>query len=125
MSNVFDAAFTTLPLLTTSTIKATGATTLVAAPGAGKSICVFMVGGNNQTNSTGYAELALQEGAGGTLRFREYNNSLGTHFMDRNFLETPWILDTNTAFLVVASVTAASSPGAEITVQYRIIDRTR
>ena len=52
-------------------------------------------------------------------------SSLGTNLMSKNFGANPWILETNTTFVCVCSLTAASSPGAEIMVQYRILDRKK
>lgn len=116
--------YTTLPLFTASTIKATGATNLVSAPTAGKSVVILDVHLNNQTTTTGFQELSLREGASGPLLYRAYAQTANQNIYQKSWRDNPWILDTATAFVAVCSVTAASSPGLEITVMYRILDRS-
>ena len=122
---LLENAFTTLPLFTTTTIKATGATTLVGSVGANLSVVILDINVNNQTNTTGYMEMTFREGAAGTLHYRMYSPSTGANVFQKSFQMEPWILDTNASFYAVMSVTAASSPAAEVTVMYRILDRTK
>lgn len=122
--SLFERNYTTRTLYTSATMAATGATTLVAAPGGDISIVVHSLHVLLNTTTTGRQEVSFREGAGGALRYRSHGISLGTIIFQKEF-NIPWIIDTNTAFLSVLSITAASTPGAEVTVGFRLLDRAR
>ena len=115
--------YATLKLFTTTTMGATGATSLVAAPATGLAVAIFDIQAANQTNTTGFIELGFSP-TDAAAQFRKYNNSLGSDIIQINMID-PWILDTQTSFRAVLSVTAASTPSLRITVGYRILIRNR
>lgn len=120
MSSFDNNNSTSIPDSTATSMGATGATTLVAAPGAGSRLAIDRIRVYLATNTTGLVEMSFREGASGSLKYRTYGNSIGTAPLSVDFTN-PWILDTATAFQAVCSVTAASTPTVYIDVSYRIV----
>lgn len=111
-----------LPLYTSTTMGATGATTLVSAPAAGQSLLIHSLHVIPQTNTTGYMEVTFREGAAGSTHFRTLSNSLGALAISRN-LDVPITVDTATSWQAIMSVTAASTPSVWIGIGYQVITR--
>ena len=110
-----------LPLNTQTTIGGTGATTMVAAPGAGKSIVLDMFRIQFRTDTTADIECFFRGDTTGSGRFRTLTNLTSTAMPIFVQLEQPWILPSNSVLQFVLSVTAASTPAADIEVTYRIL----
>ena len=107
---------TTFLTFTSTTLGATGASTLVSAPGTNEVLEVFHIHAVNRTNTTGFIELSFRDGAAGNLMFPQYSQSIGLIFdMD---LTIPWRLTSAQAMQCVLSVTAASTPSVLVTVGY-------
>lgn len=121
--SMIQSEYATLPRWTSTTMGATGATNLVAAPGAGISIHVFEARYVNFTNTAGFADLRLVEGNTTTAsRLRSLSNSIGAVPLD-NIKNTAFTLDTNASLDAVLSVTAASTPSILIEVGFQLITR--
>lgn len=116
-----ETKYTTLPLFTMPSITATGATSLVAAPGTNLSIVVHSLYATLMTTTTGRSEISFREDSNGASQYRSRSTTVG-EILSKEFT-IPWILETNTAFVGALSCSGASTPTVEITVGYRILDR--
>ena len=121
---LLENSYTNLPQVVTLLLNATGATNIAAAPGSDLSLVIMDINVNCQTTTTGFQELSFGE-AGGTLNYRVYGQTKSTNVFSKSFEPNPWILSSNTAFALTLSVTAASTPGLEVTVMYRTLARRK
>lgn len=115
-------------LHTSSTLAATGATTMVAAPAAGSAIAIDKVRVVFRADTSGRSEVWLgpTTTVAGAIGLVSGNLTLSTGDLSAGFNNTydpPSILATATALLAVLTHTAASTPGAIVEVDYRIITR--
>ena len=108
--SILTGAKLTRPAYTSTSLGATGATSLVSAPGSNNSLVIDFIHIVNQTNTTGQVEITLREGAAGSTHLRTYSFSLGAAPIDQLSLDVPLVVDSNAALQVVCSVTAASTP---------------
>ena|SRR3990167_3310469 len=113
-----------LPKWTASSIAATGATTLVSAPGAGYAIAVQEVRVVGMTTTTGQVQGAFLDGTTTARRLWHEGLSLGAVFLDRSMESAPLVLDTNTALQYACTVSAASTPSLFVEVCFQVV-RTR
>ena len=112
-----------IPLATTTSFVDTGATSLVASPGAGFAIAVSNIHAIPITTTTGLNDLSWrQNGTSTGLRMwtGAFALSAGTVIIDKAF-DPPWVLDANQPLVAVLSLTAASTPTVYINVAYRIL----
>lgn len=113
-----------LPLYAATSFGATGATTLVAAPGTGVSIAVdglysfISVDTAGKHDSYFYAE-TITTG----IMFRTLQAQTTGAVPLNADLQTPWMLETNSSLRCSMSLTAASTPGLHIAVRYRLVRR--
>ena len=114
----FDIA--SLPLYTLTTVTATGATTLVAAPGAGQRIVVHNLRVYLLTNTTSQVESDFN-GPGGM--FFSQGLSIGTAPLSADLDGSPWALDTNTALTFACTLSAASTPTIRVQVLFQRVLR--
>ena len=101
----------------------TGATTLVAAPGAGYALAVEAIHGMPVTTTTGLNDLSWrQNGTSTGLRMwtGAFALSAGSAITDRTF-DPPWVLDANVGLMAVLSLTTASTPTVYINARYRVV----
>ena len=117
-----ESRFLTELRFTGTSINATGATTPVAAQGAGTHIAVYFLRVVLTTSTAGYIETFVRE-ATSTAMFR--SAAIGTVGAVTlvQALDNPWVLSTNTALQFVSTISAASTPGAELMVGYRVWTR--
>lgn len=121
---LLDLVSASLPLATGLSITATGATSLVAAPGAGRQIAVQTMRVYLMTTTTGQVETAFLDGTTtATPMFNAIGISLGAATLDRDMQASPWFLATNSALLFRCSVSAASTPTARVEVIYQIVQK--
>lgn len=118
---LLDLVSASMPLHTSSAISATGATTLVSAPGAGKQIAVQAVRVWGMTNTTGQMQGAFFDGS--AQRFWHVGISLGAALIDRDLQASPSLWNTNTALQYACTVSAASTPGLFVEVVYQIVSK--
>lgn len=107
-----------LPLYTSSTISATGATTLVAAPGAGQRLAVHMLRVVLMTTTAGQVQSEFN-----ASMFWNAGFSVGTLPLDRDLQASPWALDTDTALTFACTVSAASTPSLRVEVLFQRVLR--
>lgn len=109
---------------TSSSFSDTGATTLVAAPGAGKAIAVHHLFAVPITTTAGFNDLSFRNN-GTTTGIRMWTGnwalSAGSSIVNKDFGQNPWILDPNVGLQAVLSLTAASTPSVTLNVVYRIV----
>ena len=112
-----------VPLFTATTFSATGATSLVAAPGAGYHIAVdgLRVVPTVDTSSDQDISFRSPDTTTATLMFRSLSTLTDTASWFSADLQTPWVLPTNSALQAVLSITAASTPGAYVEGRYRTV----
>ena len=110
----FDIA--SLPLYTVTTVTATGATTLVAAPGAGQRIVVHGLRVYLLTNTT---QLVESEFNGTPGMFFSQGNSLGTSPLNIDLTGSPWALADNAALTYACTLSAASTPTLRVQVLFQ------
>ena len=114
---------------TSSTIGATGATTLVTAPGTNQSLLLDSVIVTNKTTTTGIVEGFInQTTTVGGIYFT--SNPFGVAvtggvpgvILSIDFT-VPWILETNAALSFIGSISASSTPALYIFAKGRILKR--
>lgn len=118
---ILDLVSASLPRWTASSIGATGATSLVAAPGAGKQIAVQAVRVWGMTNTTGQVQGAFLDGTTTAQRLWHVGISLGAAFIDRDLQAAPWFLDTNSALQYACTVSASSTPTLFVEVCFQVV----
>lgn len=104
---------------TSTTVTATGNTTLVSAGGSGTSIEILTLTYANNTTTTGQVDIGFRDGAAGTIHMRHLTETIGDGF-EFSF-STPWTLGTNSAFIV--NMSAGTAPSLLVSVHYRLLDR--
>ena len=111
------------PLATVTSFVDTGATSLVAAPGAGLAIAVSHVHAMPITTTAGLNDLSFRNN-GTTTGLRMFTGafalSAGSAIINQTF-DPPWVLDANVPFMAVLSLTTASTPTVYINVRYQIV----
>lgn len=110
----FDTA--SLPLYTNTTVTATGATTLVAAPGAGQRLVIHHLRVYLLTNTTQQVESEFNGPPG---MFFSQGNSIGTMPLNVDLTASPWAMDTNTALTFAATLGANSTPTIRVQVLFQ------
>ena len=114
-------------LHTSSVIAATGATTLVGAPAAGLAIAIDRTRIAFTVDTSSRAEVWFRPTDSATrIGAMSSNLTLSTGDLSagyNNMYRPPLILDTATALVFVLTQTAASTPGAVVEVDYRIVTR--
>ena len=103
---------------TTTAIAATGATTLVAAPGTNAALYVDSLRVVSLTTTTALVEFSF----GDTTTVGHFfgaGTGIGT-ILDLHFPK-PWQLSTNSALSFAATVSAASTPTLRVTVRVRTL----
>lgn len=113
-----------LPQYAAISMAATGASTLVAAPGAGVSIAVDGLYVFISTDTAGKHDTSFfAETTTSGLMFRTFTNQTTSAIPLNVDLETPWLLETNSALKCLLSITAQSTPGIQVTARYRLVRR--
>lgn len=117
-----------LPLNTTTTMGATGATTLVAAPAAGSSIVLDSLRITLTTDTSSRTDIWIHAASltasaiGRSYTSMTLTAANGPTVVDKHY-NPPLHLPSATALLATLSIAAASTPGASIEVAYRIFTR--
>lgn len=116
--SILNLDLASLPNYTASSIGATGATTLVAAPAAGRRIVVQRLRVYLLTTTTQNVESQFNGGM-----FFSQGATQGTAPLDIDLVGTPWALDTATALTFACTLGAASTPSARVEVLFQIATR--
>ena len=106
---ILDLNFSSLPKWTSSSISATGATTLVSAPAAGYALAIHHIRVVSETTTSGQVQSVFLDGTTASVRFWSEGISLGADFILRD-LVNPWVLDTASALQFACTVSASSTP---------------
>ena len=112
---------------TSTTLTATGATTLVGAPAAGAAIAIDHIKILLTTDTSSRLDVYLSPSLTAASIGRIYTNQTLSSSNDGIALNQtynpPIVIDTATALLVMCTASAASTPGASVEVTYRILTR--
>jgi len=121
-----------LPQFTSTSVGATGSTNVVSAPGAGNALAIDSIrifistdtAGENDTflRASSLTALSVTASSSNAMFRTLYSQTQTTLALDTQLSE-PWILDTNTALVFALTISAASTPGAQVEVRYRILTR--
>lgn len=115
------------PLYTSTTMGATGASTLVGAPTAGIAIAIDHVKILITTDTSGLVDAYFSPAATASSIGRVYTNrtatSANTGLALEKTYDPPVIIGTATALQVMVTISAASTPGASFEVGYRLLTR--
>lgn len=124
MAGILDASSRTgLPLGTATSFVDTGATSLVAAPGAGLAIAVSHLYAIPITTTAGFNDLSFRQN-GTTTGLRMFTGawalSAGSAILNMTF-DPPWLLDANQPLVAVLSLTTASTPTVYVNARYQLV----
>lgn len=109
-----------LPYWTNASQAATGATTLVASPGAGLRIAVDGLRVTISTDTASRIPCWFFEDTSTIQAFYSNQNlTIGASALNVD-LQTPWLLQTNTA-LGFAIGSMGSTPGVVVDIRYRVV----